>query len=100
MTAVDIVMIGAGILSIVALFVNIGVASKAVGTVDQWENIQQPVYGFVIGGLLGTCVLMATAWFLASVTDPSASWSMSLILSIFAFGTAFGAVAMASIGRH
>jgi hypothetical protein len=100
MTTVDMVMIGAGILSIIVLFVNVGYASSAVGTVDQWENIQEPVLGFVKGGLIGTVVLMATAWLLAGLAGPSASWSMSLILSIFAFGAAFGAVAMASIARH
>jgi len=100
MTTVDIVMIVAGLLSIVALFINVVFASVAVGTVDQWENIQQPVLGFVKGGLIGTAVLMATAWLLAGLAGPSASWSMSLILSVFAFGIAFGAVALASIKRN
>ena len=93
-------MIVTGILSVIALFINIGFASKALGTVDEWENIQPSVYGFVIGGLIGTVVLLCTALLLAYMEGPSFSWIMSLLLSIFAFGTAFGAVAMASIGNR
>jgi hypothetical protein len=100
MTGVDVVTIGAGVLSIIVLFVNVGYVAGAVGTIDQWENIQQPVNGFVVGGLMGTVVLIATAWLLALVMGPSASWGMSLILSIFAFGIAFGAVSMAAIKRR
>jgi hypothetical protein len=99
MDGLTIGLIVTGIASVVALIVNIGFASRAVGTVDEWQQLQQSIYGFVYGGLTMTVFLMCTAWLFAALLGPSLSWSMSLILSIFAFGTAFGAVAMASVPR-
>lgn len=99
MDGLTIGLIVTGIASVVALIVNISFASRAVGTVDEWQQLQQSIYGFVYGGLTMTVFLMCTAWLLAALLGPSMAWSVSLILSIFAFGTAFGAVAMASVPR-
>jgi hypothetical protein len=85
------------LLSMALLLGNIYTASTAVGTVDTWEKIQTYLPTFVTGGLCGTVFLMITAGLFAIGLGPTATWSISLILAIFAFGTAFGAMAMASI---
>jgi len=93
-------MIVVGVLTIIAFGVNVGFATKAVGTVDTWETVSPVVYGYVIGGIVITVLLMLTAWLVATAVGPSMSWILSLILSVFAFSTAFGALGMASITSH
>ena len=88
-----------GIVTIVMFGVTMGFATAAIGTVDNWENIQSSLYYYGLGGMIGSILLMATAGIVASIVGEGQAWIMTLLLSIFAFGTAFGAVAMAAITR-
>jgi hypothetical protein len=88
-----------GIVTIVMFGVTMGFATAAIGTVDNWENIQSSLYSYGVGGAIGSLLLMATAGIVASIVGEGPAWILSLLLSVFAFGTAFGAVAMAAIAR-
>jgi hypothetical protein len=72
-----------------------------VGSEDTWIQAQNVLPGFVKAGLSITgSLFIPTAALIAFSMGPEMAGSVSLILSIFAFGIAFGAVAMASIGRN
>ena len=95
------ILLGLWVVSIATLFTNIGIASKMVGSEDNWIQVQAILPGFVKWGLSITgFIFLPTAGLLAYGMGPDMAWSLSLILSIIAFGIAFGAVAMASIGHN
>jgi len=85
--------------TIVALYANMSYAANAVGTADEWITTQSILYNYVVGGLIGTVVLMSTAFLMAMSMGANMSWILTLILSIFAFSTAFGAMAMGAVSQ-
>lgn len=82
-----------------AFIANIVEGSRAVGSPDTWISVQPQVQTYILWGLVYTGLLMAVMGTYTFFDMTNTSWTISFILANLAFGTAFGAFAIAGIQR-
>ena len=75
------------------------ISSSAIGDDESWENIHASMSTYLGLGLTYMTLLIVLMGGYAALDTTNTVWVISFILAVLAFGTAFGALAIASIVR-